>query len=348
MRLPNGYGSIHKLSGNRRNPYRVRVTVGYTYDETQHKTIQRYHTIGYYPTYEEANKALMDWHYSPVDMDPSLTFAEVYRRWSAEKYEGASTSLINSYTAAYRAVPMLYDIQFRKIKRNHLQNAIDTCGKNYPTLQNIKLVIAMMYKYAIQNDLTDRDYSEYIDIAKHKPKPQDAPEPIHTDIKPEEIAVLWNHSQRDGVPETLMMIYSGMRVGEFFQLKYDDVNLATRMISITRSKTASGIRRVPIAAKTIPLWESYIKKLPKTEPLPSVVKNSGSNFRARLAALCSDLGIPKHLPHDTRHTCATLLYNEKVDSYIVKRILGHIESDITDKVYTHLSDALLLDAIDKI
>jgi len=29
MRLPNGYGSVAKLSGNRRNPYVVRKTTGF-------------------------------------------------------------------------------------------------------------------------------------------------------------------------------------------------------------------------------------------------------------------------------------------------------------------------------
>lgn len=27
MRLPNGYGSVHKLSGKRRKPWRVRITL---------------------------------------------------------------------------------------------------------------------------------------------------------------------------------------------------------------------------------------------------------------------------------------------------------------------------------
>lgn len=30
MKLPNGYGSIVKLKGNRRKPYQVRITKGFT------------------------------------------------------------------------------------------------------------------------------------------------------------------------------------------------------------------------------------------------------------------------------------------------------------------------------
>lgn len=30
MKLPNGYGSVAKLTGNRRRPYMVRITTGFT------------------------------------------------------------------------------------------------------------------------------------------------------------------------------------------------------------------------------------------------------------------------------------------------------------------------------
>ena len=32
MKLPNGYGGVIKLSGNRRKPYAARITVGWTTD----------------------------------------------------------------------------------------------------------------------------------------------------------------------------------------------------------------------------------------------------------------------------------------------------------------------------
>ena len=36
MKLPNGYGSITKLTGNRRKPWMARVTCDETYDEMKH------------------------------------------------------------------------------------------------------------------------------------------------------------------------------------------------------------------------------------------------------------------------------------------------------------------------
>ena len=51
MGLPNGFGSVHKLTGNRRKPYRVRITVGWKDANDINKT-QKYKTIGYFATKE--------------------------------------------------------------------------------------------------------------------------------------------------------------------------------------------------------------------------------------------------------------------------------------------------------
>ena len=43
----------------------------------------------------------------------------------------------------------------------------------------------------------------------------------------------------------------------------------------------------------------------------------------------------QHRPHDTRHTFITKAKSCNVDEYILKLIVGHEVSDITEKVYTH-------------
>ena len=58
MRLPNGFGSVHKISGNRRRPYRARITIGWKYTKEKIK-IQEYKTIGYYATKQEGLIALV-------------------------------------------------------------------------------------------------------------------------------------------------------------------------------------------------------------------------------------------------------------------------------------------------
>jgi len=55
-----------------------------------------------------------------------------------------------------------------------------------------------------------------------------------------------------------------------------------------------------------------------------------------------------HLPHDGRHTCATLLNNAGITEVIIQKILGHAGKNITQKVYTHKTIQQLVDAINLI
>ena len=52
MRLENGKGSITRLSGNRRNPYVIRITTGYEIDQKSGRKKQTRKTIGYVLFYE--------------------------------------------------------------------------------------------------------------------------------------------------------------------------------------------------------------------------------------------------------------------------------------------------------
>lgn len=61
MKMANGVGTVYKLSGNRRNPYIVRKTVGWEIDEKTGKYKQVYVTIGYAPTRAKGKKPRKHW-----------------------------------------------------------------------------------------------------------------------------------------------------------------------------------------------------------------------------------------------------------------------------------------------
>ena len=75
MKNPNGYGSVTKLSGNRRRPFWVRKTVGWN-DKGQ----PIYETIGYAPTREEGNIMLAEYNKNPYDVDKvKITLDDLYK-----------------------------------------------------------------------------------------------------------------------------------------------------------------------------------------------------------------------------------------------------------------------------
>ena len=152
MKLPNGYGSIIKLSGNRRKPYQVRITKGFT-DEGK----QIYMYLGYFAKRDEALIALSEYNSSPYDITKEkTTFEELYNKWSNEHYKKVSDSAVENYSNAYRRYcKSLYKMRMKDIRLTHLQGVIDECGMAHPTRAVIKTLFRVLYKNALKNKFVE-------------------------------------------------------------------------------------------------------------------------------------------------------------------------------------------------
>lgn len=351
MRLPNGYGSIRKLSGKRRNPYQVRKTVNYSVDPDTKKVTQERITIGYYKTKPEALQALADYNANPYDINKNkITFSEVYDKWSERKFEEISKSNINGYKASYKLCEKIYNMKFAEIKLSHLQEIVDSSGKNHPTLRKLKVLLKQLFEYAVIHEIVTKDKNcvEYLDIKK-------AGNPNKTNRAPfthEEIEKIWkNEKSNEYISIILMLIYSGVRVSELLDLKKADVHLDEKWFYVSQSKTTAGIRAVPIADKTMPFFEKWYNKN-DCEYLLSTPEGGHFLYRnyydSYFMPIIKEMGM-EHKPHDTRHTCISLMAEAKIYQTIIKKIVGHSGTQtLTEKVYTHLDIKELLDAINLI
>lgn len=344
MRMPNGYGGVSKLSGKRRNPWIVRVTTDIIPDpDNPGKIKQIKKVLGYYPTRTAAIEALADYNKNPYSIDTaSATFAEIYDKWSSEKYPKISHSNVNGYKASYKLCDKLYNMPFKDIRTSHMQAVVDNCGKAYPTLRKLRVFFNQLYTYAMANDVVAKNYADYVDIGKDDTDTDRAP------FSEAEIQLLWDNVDRMPYIDTvLIMIYSGWRIGELLTIKTADVDLQ-ELTMRGGIKTAAGKNRiVPIHPKIEPLirkWyaigaETLITKPNSMEPV-NYYTYRDTYFRN----ICTQLQI-SHRPHDCRHTFATLADNAGANKLSIKRIMGHASSDITDKVYTHKDVAELRKAI---
>ncbi len=353
MRLPNGYGSVHKLSGKRRKPWCVRKT-----REIDENGKQQYDYLGYYKTQPEALQALAEYNANPYDIRTSIiTLGEVYEKWSSEKLilkddkhpYGISQSNINGYRASWKLCGEIKEMKFVDVKLSHLQMVVDKSGKNYPTLRKLKVLLAQLFEYAIIHDVItkDRNIVEYVDISK-------SGNPKALNRKPftnQEIKKVWSMiSTNDYISVILMLIYSGVRVSELLDLKKINVNLKEQWFDITESKTNAGIRRVPIADKVLPYFQHWMS-MNQCEYLLSTPEGKHFLYRNYYDSYWKplmDLMGMSHLPHDTRHTCVSLLTSAQVDERFIKKIVGHSGQGVTQIVYTHLEVSELLVAINKI
>ena len=362
MKLPNGYGSISKLSGNRRCPWRVRKTDGWELIDDKLK--QKFVNIGYYETKSKALQALADYNANPYDLHhDTITFAEVYDKWSDEHFEKIKDT--NGYKAAFKTCDKIHKMKFIDIKLDHLQKVVDESGKNTPTLKTLKNMWCLIYDYAVKHEIVNKDKRDmigYIDISKPG-------NPNAFDREPftkKEVERLWGVvDANEYVSVVIMLIYSGLRIGELLDLKKENVNLEERYFNVIESKTDAGIRTAPIAKKVLPFFEYWMNKnnckylLSTPEGKHFTYRNYYDSYWIPLM-LQLNMGryitiedkkepvYEGHRPHDTRHTCISLLTKAKVDERFIQKIVGHKGQNVTRNVYTHLEIQELIQEIDKI
>ncbi|SET56542.1 Site-specific recombinase XerD [Natronincola peptidivorans] len=339
MRLPNGYGSVYKLSGNRRKPWIARKTIGW--DENGK---QLYQTIGYYEKRPDALNALAEFNKNPYDMKVStITFAEVFEKWNEGKYPTISKSNINGYNAAFKTSEVLHNIKFVEIRAKHMQDVIRTCGKGHGTLRKIKVLFNQLYKFAMENDIVTKDYSDYVDIGKNT---EGSTRKSFTSKEIKRLFEVVDHIEF--VDTILIMIYTGLRIGELLILENAAIDLDNRTI-IGGIKTEAGKDRiVPISSKILPLVENRVSL--NKYFLMNIEGNMlkyDNYYREKFIPIMEQLGMD-HKPHDCRHTFATLMGNAGADTVALQKIIGHASYQTTANIYTHKDIEQLKKAIDLI
>lgn len=338
------------MSGKRRKPWIVQKTIGWEWDEAKGKNIQKLATIGYAATKAEGIQMLAEYNNNPFDIKASkITFQEVYERWSKENFPTISDSNVKGYEASYKVCGTVYNKVFKEMKLADLQFVVDTCDKNYPTLKKLKSLFSQLYDYVMKNDICNKNYSVFVDIAKFKDKNPDKRN--RNKFTKAEVKRLWELAEDPYYQIVLMLIYNGCRISEFLDLKKDDVHLDEQYFDVIASKTENGLRKVPIADKVLPFYKVWFEGS-RCEYLLHTPDQKHFDYRnyydSYFTPLMEQIGFD-HKPHDTRHTCISMLTEAHVDQTMIKKIVGHSGAmTLTERVYTHLDIETLVEAINKI
>jgi integrase len=203
-------------------------------------------------------------------------------------------------------------------------------GLSYSSVKKVRSLISLLLKYADKIELATTNYAPLLSIGRNRPV-----RPHHT-FSRQKINRLWKSVDSPGVDTVLILLYTGMRCGEMLQLQKADVHLRQRYIRITRSKTASGIRIIPIHHRILPLVEAHMSRSGET----LIADDAGrpynySRYCTVWRSVMQLIRAEGHTTHDCRHTVATLLDNAGANETAKRRILGHAGGDITERVYTH-------------
>lgn len=346
MRLPNGYGSVYKLSGNRRNPWAAAKTNGY--EEVGDKLKRSYHIIGYYPTKAKALQALAEFNDNPYDLELSkVTFADIYEKWSKDKFdEDTNRSTRRNYEMAYKKCESLHQMKMSDIRPNHLQKNLDEVEGSYETVKRVQILYNQLYKWCMDHDCIKKNYAELTKVkTKNEPTQRER-------FSTAEVQKVWTAAENNSnAAIVLILLYSGVRIMELLDLKKEDVDLENQCFNVRSSKTAAGVRVVPIADKLVPFWKMFIERSQCDYAISNVKGNKMTyeNFKeCYWHPLMRELNI-NHTPHETRHTFISMMTAKNVNPTLIKKIVGHKSiMSLTEKVYTHPETQEMVQAVNLI
>lgn len=346
MKLPNGFGNVSKLSGKRRNPWRARKTCGWETNE-DNNLVQKFITIGYYPTRQDALTALSNFNENPYDIQTEkATFEDVYEVWSKEHFEKIVPSAARTWKSAYKYCTPIYKMKMKDLRVSHLEQTIKDAKVGDATKSRIKSLFNQMFRYAMKHEIVSKNYAELCNAVK-------SPRPLKENIpfSEEELNKLWENITFPFADMVLIGVYSGWRPQELATLKIEDIDLENKTMRGGLKTDAGRNRIVPIHSKIFPLIENLYdqnnKFLFNDEAGQQGTSMTYDKYRRRFNKINAKFGF-KHRPHETRHTFITMAKESQVNDYVLKLIVGHAIEDVTEKVYTHRTLEQLAAEMEKI
>lgn len=355
MRRGNGDGSIIKIKNKRlRKPYLVQVcTGGFTASGSYKRT-----PLGYFRTRLEAEAFLNNFLHKGISVDRfNCTLGQVYQEWNMlrERQKEAGTisySAAAGSKAAWLKLQVLADKRMRDICTFDLQAVIDACNQSHSSLEKLKSLMTMLWNYAIQNDIIDKNYATFVVLPANNTKERDAFHESERQALKEAAAA--------GVPwadAILMLCYTGFRINEFLSLEKKNITLENNKVTAVTggSKTEAGKNRtVPVS----PIIEPYFTKWYHTPGNFLISQADGERYSVQkwrtecyhpaLEAMnAGGWEIRRLTPHCTRHTFATLCEIAGLSPVTIEKLMGHTDYKMSKK-YTHVEMANLASAVERL
>lgn len=324
LKRANGTGTVYKLQGRRNRPWVA----------AKNRVI-----IGYYPTKTAALEALGRLSGKSVTERYNMTFAEVFEAWKEEHYKEITDAGRASYNRAFDVFSPLHKKQFRALRTADFQNILDPyMRQSHSTISKHKQLITQMSQWAMREELITTNFASFVKLPENVKKEKE----IFSECDIEKL-------EADGSETAkiiLMLIYTGMRIGELFSLPLADFH---ENYVVGGEKTDAGRNRIIPILPAGREYFAYFAERASGELLLSGYSGQrvADNFRKRdYYPLLDKLGVERKTPHATRHTYASRARKAGMTPEILQKILGHADYSTTANIYVHTDIEELIRAVE--
>jgi integrase len=282
------------------------------------------------------------------------TFGTIAAEWLAAKKTSRTPKTAAGYESLLETVvlPKWRNVPLKDLKHGDLQQFVTGLsttggtrkggtGLSASRVRQAHQVIFGVLRYAIRTDRLVKNVAQDIDL----PAKQSAARRYLTHKQLQQLAAKTDRFEA----LTLVLGYCGLRIGEAIALRRRDVGnrTITVRVSIT-SVTGQGqvegdtkthrSREVPVPAF---VWERFKPTLPSDPDALVFPSRKGGHltigeYRWVFDTAASDIKLSGLVPHELRHTCASLAISAGANVKAVQTLLGHASAVMTLDLYGHL------------
>lgn len=291
---------------------------------------------------------------NPV-FEKDVTFAELMDNFEKNHSPTLAKSTQLQYEWAKSKIPSYFaKKESKKIRPLEIKGVIDALEMSSKSKSIVYGYIRGVFRKNIQWEVISKNPCEKVDPPKLDKKKR-------TILSPEEMIKLLEVAQGTNMYIPILLIIScGMRRGEVCGLRWKDVDLKSKILSVEQSldvisgevvikepKTDSGTRRIKmptIMVQELKKWkkqckESQLSSCNENDYILYGEKNSYVNpdkLYRDLKNLVKKNDLPEINVHGLRHCHATFLLLAGVPVKIVSERLGHSDVYITQNLYQHV------------
>lgn len=273
----------------------------------------------------------------------------------------APGTIANYYTYLAAVGAELGKVKLSALTPTAVENMLDRlAGRGYSraSLSKLQSMLSTVVDSAQRRDLVHRNV---VRLASIPPTAKGATR--RRSLSPEDarrlLAALRN--ERNGLLYALSLRV-GLRPGEAGALWWDDVDLEAGTVNVTRGvqrdggkvtiaddlKTASSKRTIEMPPDVVDWLREHrqsqlVERMAATKwaddrlvfATPNGSVTDPSNNRDDLTAICARAGVPRVLPVELRHSCASLLSDMGVPNEQIADLLGHTTTRMVEATYRH-------------
>lgn len=301
---------------------------------------------------EKMTKALADVQEGKLINKTNITVGELATEIVEDKKNSnqISSSTYNRaiYTLQIITASTLGITPIQKVNATMIKNFLnDNTSYAESTLKKIYQLLGQTFRRAIERDYIIKNPMLFEEAKK--PKSAKEKEKVESLTVEEEKKLIETLSNETSIYKyiILLMLFTGMRVGEALSLKWSNVKSDYIEIKQTLTRNENGIYIIGKTTKTsnslrdiviTPIVQEILSKIPKTDIFlfPNVPPRTLAGFLERFNATNC---ITDHIhPHMLRHTYATRCIEAGMNIKVLQKKLGHKNIQTTLDTYASVFD----------